>query len=160
MKMMFLHFDIPPWFSNIGKRLIKAPKGYLLDTLMLCHMLDLDIDAIEKSRPELYGHILENFVASELIKMLSFSNSKAQLYHFRTSDGKEVDFLLERPDGSIYAIEVKKSESLSGNDFNGIKELEKLIPEKFKGGITLYAGKQVVPFEKNIWAVPIHILWQ
>jgi len=160
LKMMFLNFDIAPWFRNIGKRLVKSSKGYLIDTSMLCHMLDWDIDEIEKNRPELFGHLVENFVASELMKLLTFSNIKAQLLHFRTSDGKEVDFILERPDGSIFAIEVKRAETVTNTDFKGIKELAELTPKEFIGGIVLYSGKQAVPFGKNIWAVPFRILWQ
>lgn len=160
LKMMFLNFDVQPWFRNVGKRLVKSSKGYLIDTLMLCHMLDWDIDEIEKNKPELFGHILENFVATELMKLLTFSSIKAQLLHFRTSDGVEVDFILERSDGSIFAIEVKRSENVTGNDFKGIKQLAELASKEFIGGIVLYSGKQAVPFGKNLWAVPFHILWQ
>jgi predicted AAA+ superfamily ATPase len=160
LKMMFLNFDVPPWYKNVGKRLVKASKGFLIDTLMLCHMLEWDIDEIEKNKPDLFGHILENFVATELTKLLTFSSIKAQLLHFRTSDGIEVDFVLERSDGSIFAIEVKKSENVTGSDFKGIKQLAELAPNEFIGGIVLYTGKQVVPFGKNLWAVPFHLLWQ
>jgi uncharacterized protein len=160
LKMMFLNFDIEPWFRNIGKRLVKAPKGFLTDTLMLCHMLDLNLEDIEKNKPDLFGHVLENYVATELTKLLTFSNMKAKLFHFRTSDGKEVDFVLERPDGSILAIEVKKSESVHIQDFKGIQTLAELTAKEFIGGVILYSGKDVVPFGKNLWAVPFHILWQ
>ncbi|MEX2336897.1 MAG: DUF4143 domain-containing protein [Fulvivirga sp.] len=135
MKMMFLNFDISPWHRNIGKRLVKSPKGYLIDTVMLCYMLDLDIDGLKKNKPHLFGHILENYVATELTKQLSFSNTKARLLHFRTSDGKEVDFVLEKPDGSIFAIEVKASESVSIHDFNGIKVLAALTKMDFKASL-------------------------
>jgi predicted AAA+ superfamily ATPase len=107
LKMMFLNFDLEPWSRNIGKRLVKSAKGYLIDTLMICHMLDLNIEDVQAKRPELFGHLLENFVASELTKLLSFSEIKASLFHFRTSDGKEV-----------------------------------------------------VPFGENLWAFPLHVLWQ
>ncbi len=160
LKLMFLNFDIQPWSKNIGKRLVKAAKAYLTDTSMLCHLLEYDIEKIIITKPELFGHILENFVASELTKLLSFSRTKASLYHFRTSDNKEVDFILEKTDGSIIGIEVKKSENLTAADFKGLKELESLTPQEFKGGLVLYSGKQVVPFGKNLWAVPYCILWQ
>jgi len=160
LKMMFLNFDVEPWYRNIGKRLVKSPKGYLADTLMLCHMLDLDLDDIKKHKPDLFGHILENFVATELTKFLTFSSTKAQLHHFRTSDGKEVDFILERRDGSVFAIEVKSSESINLQDFKGINAFAELNQNEFIGGVVLYSGKDVVPFGKNLWAVPISILWQ
>lgn len=160
LKMMFLNFDVEPWFRNIGKRLVKSPKGYLTDTLLLCHMLDLNIEDMEKNKPDLFGHVLENYVATELTKLLTFSETRAKLLHFRTSDGKEVDFILERPDGSVFAIEIKKSESVNIHDFKGIQTLAELTAKEFMGGVVLYSGKEVVPFGKNLWAVPFHILWQ
>ena len=159
LKMMFLTFDVRPWHRNIGKRLVKAPKGYLLDTLLACHILDLDVDDTAKNKPELFGHLLENFVATEIIKQLSNGDTKAELYHFRTSDGKEVDFILEKPDGSVFAIEVKRSESVTIADFKGIAEFAALTKDDFIGGIVLYSGKDAVPFGKNLWAVPFHVLW-
>lgn len=160
LKMMFLNFDVQPWFRNIGKRLVKSPKGYLNDTPLLCHMLDLNVEDVEKNKPDLFGHVLENYVATELIKQLTFSEAKAALYHFRTSDGKEVDFILEKPDGSVFAIEIKKSESVNSQDFKGIMAFEEITGKDFIGGIILYSGKEAVPFGKNIWAVPFHVLWQ
>ena len=160
LKMMFLNFDVQPWFRNIGKRLVKAPKGYLTDTLMLCHMLDLNLEDMYKNKPDLFGHVLENYVATELVKQLSFSETKAQLLHFRTSDGKEVDFVIERPDGSVFGIEVKKSESVNIQDFKGLITLSELTEKDFRGGVVLYSGKEVVPFGNNLWAVPYCILWQ
>lgn len=160
LKMMFLNFDVEPWFRNINKRLVKSAKNYLTDTMMLCYMLDLNLEDIAKNKPDLFGHVLENYVATELTKLLTFSVTKAKLFHLRTSDGKEVDFILEKPDGSVFAIEIKKSESVDKHDFKGIKLLAELIPNDFIGGVVLYSGKEVVPFGKDLWAVPFHILWQ
>ena len=80
-------------------------------------MLDWNLEDIELNRPELFGHILENYVATEVKKLLSFSDTETQLLHFRTSDGKEVDFILEKPHGSLFAIELKKSETVAMQDF-------------------------------------------
>jgi predicted AAA+ superfamily ATPase len=160
LKTMFLTFDINPWHRNIGKRLVKAPKGYLIDTALLCHMLDLNLTDIALNKPDLLGHIVENYVATEILKQLNNGAIKAELYHFRTSDGKEVDFILEKPDGSVFAIEVKKAEAVSMTDFKGIQAFAELTGKDFKGGVVLYAGKEVVPFGKNLWAVPFYALWQ
>jgi predicted AAA+ superfamily ATPase len=160
LKMMFVNFDVPSWYRNIGKRLVKASKGYLTDTQMLCHMLDLNLTDIQQNKPDLFGHVLENYVATELTKLLSFGNTRGQLLHFRTSDGKEVDFVIEKPDGSVFGIEVKRSESVNIHDFKGLNLLAELTGKDFLGGIVLYSGKEAVPFGKNLWAVPFHILWQ
>ena len=101
----------------------------------------------------------ENFVATELMKLLSFSDIRANLLHFRTSDNKEVDFVLERPDGSLAGIEVKTADHVSKNDFKGLKVLKELSKSDFICGIVFYTGKDVVPFGENLLAVPISTLW-
>ena len=159
LKLMFLTFDIKPWYRNVGKRLVKAAKGYMIDTNLLCHLLDYAIDDIALTKPDLFGHLLENFVATELLKQLSNSAVKAELYHFRTSDGKEVDFILEKPDGTVLAIEVKRAETVTMDDFKGIKVFQELAGKDFLGGVVLYSGKDVAPFGENLWAVPYFALW-
>ncbi len=159
LKLMFLTFDIKPWHRNVGKRLVKSAKGYFVDTNLIAHLLDFDLDAPVRTRPDIDGHLLENFVASELLKQITNSNTRAELYHFRTSDGKEVDFVLEQADGRVLAIEVKRGESVSITDFNGIKVFQELAGSDFIGGVVLYSGREVAPFGPGLWAVPLHILW-
>ncbi len=159
LQAMFLCFDVRPWYRNIGKRLVKSPKGYLVDTLLLCHLLDWQLENLQEKQPQLYGHVVENFVATELSKLLSFSEVRAQLMHFRTSDGKEIDFILEQADGKLAAIEVKASDRVSGSDFNGLQVLKKAASKDFQCGIVLYNGKEVVPFGDDLFAVPIQALW-
>ncbi|MFM8453576.1 MAG: ATP-binding protein [Gammaproteobacteria bacterium] len=159
LQAMFLCFDVEPWYRNIGKRLVKSPKGFLTDTLLLCHLLDLNFETTRKNKPELYGHLLENYVATELSKLLSFGNIRAKLMHFRTSDNKEVDFVLERPDASLSAIEVKASSRVNIHDFKGIQTLQEAAGNDFISGIVLYTGTEIVPFAQNLFAIPISSLW-
>ena len=159
LQMMFLTFDVKPWYRNIGKRLVKAPKGYLADTALLCHLQQIDVAKVEKTSPEMFGHVFENFVASELLKQLSSMEGAPELYHFRTSNGKEVDFVLEQTDGALVAIEVKSRDSVSALDFKGLKELRDLVGADFKCGIVLYRGTKIIPFDNNLWAVPVDVMW-
>ena len=101
LKMLFLTFELAPWYRNISKRLVKSPKGYMTDTLLLCHLLQYELSDLEINSPELFGHVLENFVATELLKLMTFQDEKMDLFHFRTSDTKEVDFVLEKPNGQL-----------------------------------------------------------
>jgi predicted AAA+ superfamily ATPase len=160
LKMLFLTFELPPWSRNIGKRLVKSPKGYMSDTLLLCHLMQYELSDLEQNRPELFGHVIENFVATELLKLMTFQNEKLDLYHFRTSDNKEVDFVLEKSNGQLAAIEVKQRDSVSKADFKGLEELQRLAGQDFICGIVLYRGSDVVPFGQNLWAVPVSNLWR
>lgn len=159
-KMLFLTIELAPWYRNIGKRLVKSPKGYMTDTLLLCHLLQYELSDLEKNRPELFGHVFENFVATELIKLLSFRDDKIDLFHYRTSDNKEVDFVLEKPNGKLAGIEVKQRDRVGKDDFKGIESLRDVTGNDFVCGIVFYRGRDVVPFGKNMWAVPISNLWQ
>jgi predicted AAA+ superfamily ATPase len=109
--------------------------------------------------PHVFGHIFENFVATEILKQLVSIDGVAELHHFRTSDGKEVDFVLERLDGRIAAIEVKGRDSVATADFKGLNELRRQTENDFICGIVLYRGNKIIPFDDNMWAVPVGALW-
>jgi len=159
LNKLLLTFELQPWFRNIGKRLSKSPKIYLIDTLLLVHLLGYDLASLPLKRPDLFGHVLENFVATELLKQISFANTRESLMSFRTSDNKEVDFLLERPNGDLVGIEVKAASQVSVSDFSGLKELRKLSEKSFICGIVLYSGETFIPFDTNLFALPIDWLW-
>ena len=160
LQAMFLSFDVGPWYRNVGKRLVKSSKGYIVDTLLLCHLLDRSLEGLRGRWSDFYSHAVENFVASELRKLLSFSDMRADLFHFRTADGKEVDFVLERPDGSVAGIEVKASKRVVSADFKGMEALRDLTKDDFVCGVVLYSGEDVVSFGEKFLAVPFSALWQ
>ena len=81
------------------------------------------------------------------------SGGRAQS-HFRTSDNKEVDFVLERADGSLAAVEVKTADHVSAQGFAGLKTLARVVGLDFVCGVVLYGGREVVPFAENLFAVP------
>lgn len=159
LNMMFLTFDVRPWFKHIGKRLVKSPKGYITDTSLLCHLQQVSLQNIAARDPYLFGHVLENFVATEFLKQLTHFDRQTDLLHFRTSDNKEVDFVLQRWDGKLAGVEVKAAENVNSNDFKGLKELQNQNGENFVSGAVLYRGKSTIAFGDKLWAVPISELW-
>ncbi|MCL2008244.1 MAG: ATP-binding protein [Treponema sp.] len=156
---VFLTCLLPPWFKNLEKRLVKSPKIYFNDTMLLCHILGVFPGEVKKKRPDIYGFLVENFVLSELKKQLSLMND-GKIFHFRTSDQKEIDFIIEKRNGSLLAIEVKASETVRPDDFKHIRFLQNNLKEKFSKGIVLYSGKRTVEFGENLLAIPIPALWQ
>jgi len=157
---VFLTFLLPPWHKRIEKRFIKSPKIYFNDTMLLCHILGFSPAEIALKRPDLYGFILENFVASELRKQLSLMEDGSSLYHFRTSDQKEIDFLIETRNGGLLAIEVKAASVVLPADFRHIRFLSESLPDNFLRGIVLYQGDKVIQFDKKLFALPVSALWE
>ena len=158
METTFLVRLLPPWFSNIGKRLTKAPKLLLGDTGLLAHLLEADADRLGRDRT-LFGHALENFAAMELLKQLGWSERRCRLFHFRTEGGAEVDLVLEDRAGRLVGIEVKAAASVGRRDFRGLKALTALAGDRFVRGVVLYTGAAVVPFGARLHALPVAQLW-
>lgn len=115
---------LPAWFTNIGKRLTKAPKLLLADTGLLSHLLGIDGDRLRTDRT-LFGHVLENFVAMRLIKQLGWSDRRCRPYHFRAESGAEVDLVLEDSAEKLVGIEVKGAVTLEAR----LSEASKRSPE-------------------------------
>ena len=159
LEATFLLRLLPAWSSNVGKRLIKSPKLVFTDTGLLAHVLGLNRARAVQDRT-LFGHVLENFVAMELIKQQTWSKTRFQLFHLRTTAGQEVDLVLEDPSGGLIGIEVKAGTNVSGKDFSGLRLLAELAGNRFRRGFVLHTGDSVVPFGKNLHAVPIQHLWR
>lgn len=150
---------INPWFRNIGKRMIKSQKVYFYDTMLLCHLLNSTPSEIAKHQPQRFGHILENFVYSELCKQNIINNINASISFYRTRDGKEVDFILEQ-NNKIVGIEVKNTETISNKHLSGMRELQSITGKDFVCGVILCNTPRVMRLEEKIYLVPISALWQ
>jgi predicted AAA+ superfamily ATPase len=158
LEATFLVRLLPAWFANIGKRLVKAPKLLIADTGLAAYLLDLNRARLQTDRG-LLGHLLENFVAMELIKQSGWAATRAKPFHFRTESGQEVDLVLEDAAGRIVGLEVKAATSLDAHDLRGLKTLAEISGPRFVRGIVLYLGKVVVPFGKNLHALPVQAAW-
>ncbi|MCF8083187.1 MAG: ATP-binding protein [Deltaproteobacteria bacterium] len=155
---IFLMEELPPWHNNRLKRLIKTPKLHLSDTGLAGALLGLEGNALWNDRA-LFGQLLETFVYQELRRQASWQEDAVFFSHFRDKDKVEVDLVLES--GSTLAgVEVKAASTVTSDDFKGLRKLQSAAGEFFRAGVVLYDGGAVVPFGKNLYAVPISGLWE
>lgn len=103
---------VPPFFENLGRRLIKSPKVYLADAGLACHLLGIDT-AAELAKSPFIGTLFEGFIASEIVKAQANAGTRRELYYFRDQQGLEVDFLMPRRGGSMVLVECKASRSVT-----------------------------------------------
>jgi predicted AAA+ superfamily ATPase len=95
---------LPAWSGNVGKRLIRAPKVFVRDSGLVHALLGLQtLDAV-LSHP-VAGSSWEGFVVEQLIN----AAASAQASFYRTSNGAEVDLVLEFRDSQTWVIEIKRS---------------------------------------------------
>jgi len=158
LQATFLVHTVLPWEPNIGRRLVKTPKIFLNDTGLLSYLLGIDKARLEADA-NFTGALLENFVVMELLKQLSWNKTRANLFHYRTQAGGEIDIILENTAGTIVGIEVKSRTTVTIKDFTTLKTLAEDLGSKFLRGIVLYTGNKILPFGKNLYAMPINSLW-
>lgn len=103
---------VPPFYENFGKRLLKSPKLYFMDSGLACHLLGIESEAQLATSPFL-GPVFEGFVASEIVKEQSGSGRSRALYFFRDQQGLEVDFVVPVGDRELSLIEAKASRTVT-----------------------------------------------
>lgn len=111
LEQSFLLRRLPPYFCNIGKRLVKAPKLYLRDTGLLHHLLNIDSLEVLATHP-IRGASWETFVLEDLLRREAIVHPHSQAHFWRTAGGAEVDLLLERG-SDLHAIEIKTARASS-----------------------------------------------
>ena len=96
---------LPPWHANIGKRLVKSPKVYVRDSGLVHALLAIPDKESLLAHP-VVGQSWECFVIENL---LAAGMGEVQGFFYRTGGGAEIDLLLQWPDGTLWAVEVKRS---------------------------------------------------
>jgi len=104
---------LEPWFSNIGKRMVKTPKVYFRDSGLLCFLLNIDEESLSKS-PSL-GAVWETFLFAEMRKLNAVLASPVNMWYYRDQRAREIDFVLERG-GRLSFVECKWQEHPSRDD--------------------------------------------
>ena len=145
---------LKPYFVNIGKQFVKSPKVFFNDTGVLCSLLRINKKEQLLSSPY-SGQIFETYVFCELQKHLSYLQKSAQIFHYRTNDKKEIDFIIE-VDNELLVLEVKQSSSVTKDDFKHIIDLQNRYDKKCLG-VVFYNGDMVVEFSDDLVAIPFGI---
>lgn len=157
LEMTYLVQPILPWSANLGKRLVKSPKLMLCDTGLMAYLLG--VDGTGKIPDIALGALVENYVALELRKQMSWHTGRLELFHFRERTGIEVDFILETPQGQVAGIEVKASGGVTEKDFKHLTFLQESLGSRFHHGVVFYLGESPVRFGERLVALPLSTLW-
>lgn len=140
LQTSFIVHLLPPWHTNAGKRLIKAPKLYFHDTALACWLLGLRTPE-QVQRDPLWGALFENFVVIEALKDRLNAGESAELYFYRDSEGNEVDLFI--PVGrQFHAVEIKAGATVNPDYFKGLNRFDSHFPGVLHGGCVVYGGEQ------------------
>lgn len=138
---------LQPWISNLGRRLIKAPKIYVRDS-GVCHTL-LGIESLDA----LLGHPVsggswEGFVIENILGALS---ARASFGYYRTASGAEVDLVVDRGGNELWAIEIKRqaSPAVSKGFYSAIEDINP------KRCVVVHSGNDSFPLTKGVEAMSL-----
>lgn len=159
LSSVFLIKRIPAWSSGQTRRAVGTPKLAFVDTGIACHLLGQDASRLGEPGGAA-GPMMENFVVMELARQLTWSEERARLYHFRTKDKREVDAVIETPDGRVVGVEVKAGATVRNEDLAGLRVLADQLGDRFVAGYVLYTGQQTLPFGEKLRALPLDALWR
>jgi len=134
---------VPPYFSNLGKRLIKSPKMYLCDSGLACYLLGIQSQS-ELRRSPFLGAITEGCVAAELIKAQINRGIRRELYYFRDQQGLEVDFLFPHQGLTVLA-EVKTSSTPTPSMTKSLQQLTSAFGSSATRAVLVHGDTRSTP---------------
>lgn len=153
LEASFQIFILRPYYVNIGKRLIKAPKVYFVDTGLLCYLVGLR-DVSHAAAGPMGGALFENLVVSDLYKTYLHRGEEPALYYWRTVAGSEVDLVIDTQSGLI-PIEIKLSETPRPEMAREIRAFQQDFKEKNLPGYVIYPGNMVLPLGQGVSSLPL-----
>ena len=149
-------FLLPPHFNNLGKRLIKSPKIYFLDTGVASYLMGLHSPEPLRKGP-MIGPLFETLVVAEWVKTFYHRGERPELFYWRSKLGLEVDLIIDR-NGKLYPMEIKATATLLPGHVDSLLKWKELAGEAASGGLVIanieqpwvYKGLRALSWQK-VW---------
>lgn len=125
LEATYIVFRLPPFFANLGKRLIKSPKLYFYDSGLAANLLHID-DPHQLAAHPLRGALFETWVVGEIAKAHFHRGRRPRLSFYRDRDRLEIDLVLERG-GDLVLVEIKSAQTPSGKQFAAFERFANTI---------------------------------
>ena len=142
-----------PYHANLGKRLVKRPKIYFLDTGILGYLLGLT-DAAQVLQGMAAGPMIESAVLGSLYRLLVHRGEAPRLHFWRTAGGHEVDFLLE-DGGQLIPVEAKLTATPRPEHARGIERFQALFGHRAAPGLLVCLCRERFRLTSSVDAVPL-----
>lgn len=162
LEAVFLVHRLPAWGTTLSSRAASRPKIHVVDSGIAARLLHLTPEKLARRNPSALtelGHLLETFVVGELLKQASWLEGEADIGHWRTRDGDEVDLVVERDDGAVVAFEVKATQRVDARELAPLRKLRDAVGSAFIAGAALHLGAQSYTPEDRLHVLPVDHLW-
>jgi len=143
--------EVYPFIGRSLKRLVKSPKGYLLDNGLISYLTGIDDFSILQ-KTGFIGYRFENWFLKELQIWLDRSIKRSEIYYWRTSGGVEVDFIVEKKP-QVFPFEVTYSTRIQHKKLKNLQSFKREEP-RADVGIFVYMGDFDFDSKNNIYFIP------
>jgi predicted AAA+ superfamily ATPase len=159
LKASYVVFELPPFFENIRKRVIKSAKMYFTDVGLAAFLLGIHTEE-QASRDPLRGNLYENLIVAEIIKSALNRGIRPEIYFFRDSHGNEVDLLI-REKGILTPVEIKSAGTFSADFLKGLERFQGMGIRRVTAGAVLHNGEHRLNVRGVRIFNPLHVgsLW-
>ena len=152
-----LVYLLPPYYNNLGKRIVKAPKIYFTDCGLVCYLSGIK-DADHVMLGPMAGALFENFCIQEILKIYFARGERPSLFYLRTNNDLEVDLLVEEAFDKLIPVEFKLSKTPSRKMASGIQRFWKLLPAlKSVSGMVVCLTDAALPLVADVDATPVEL---
>jgi uncharacterized protein len=162
LKDLFLVHELEAWEKTLNQRTTSKSKIHVIDSGIAARLLRLTPAKLASKDPTAlteFGHLLESFLVGEIMRQVSWLSGFVPVGHWRTSDGDEVDLVIERDDGAVIAFEIKAGTQVPGSELKHLKKLRDRVGSSFLAGVALYLGERSYTYEDRIHVMPADRLW-
>jgi len=150
-----MYKEIYPFLKSSVKRLVKSPKGYLVNNGLISLFSGLyDLDLLVKTG--LIGHRFENWILKELNIWLGSDPRRSKIYYFRTHAGIAVDFIVDKPP-YVLPIEVTMGQRIERKKQKYLLQFMALTKSALVG-VYIYNGPYKYDEELRIVYLPAWIV--
>lgn len=140
LEASFIVFLLPPWFANIGKRLVKSPKIYFCDVGLAAWLMGITAREHLAAHP-LRGNLFENLIVLEVLKCRYNAGLRTNLHFFRDSGGNEVDLVLEEGN-SLTLAEIKSAQTFASDALRPLERVRRALAERVTGAALINGGNE------------------
>jgi len=153
LESCYLIYLLQPFHNNLGKRVVKSPKIYFLDTGLAAYLTrQPSADALGSGN--MAGAFFEGFIVSEAVKCFFNHGRKPDLFFWRSHDGLEVDLLIQIA-GKTIPVEIKRTATPKPAFTQPLQRFKSLLPE-IEGGTLVCQIEKPTMLANGVQALP----WQ
>lgn len=149
---LYLFDKVPAWAKSDYDKVGKRPKYVVADVFLAAHALGWDEDDALFNE-KINGKLAESWAYHEIAAQADVYGG-CEISHYRDSDKREIDFMLEREGKGVAGIEIKCGSSVGVEDFKHLKWFSAKFGGRSFIGVVLYTGGDVLSFGNHMYAVP------